>query len=192
MSIRILKFSWAAAVLVTFAVAALSQESGILQRVPDLQKKAAAASSGTLGCGIGTMRLVTSQGEVTVRSGLDPIQVFGDTIQSSDLFTLLRSRSESNRSGKAGPMSGQVSTLCCVCLIALSHSKDPEAVGVIAELLTDKHDGIRGWAAVALYRLGDDSDTLQKKVTAIQFPKAAIDSAAARGVQPPSWIQRAK
>lgn len=188
MSIRLLLPSGTTAVLIALATAALSHEHGILQRVPELQKVAASGSA--LGCGWGSIRLVTSQGEITVATGLDPIHVFGTTIQSSDLLMLLRSRIESNRSGKPGPMSGEVSSLCYVCLDVLSHSKDPEVVVVIADLLTDEDDVIRGWAAIALYRISAASESLQRKVGAIRFPQAAIDSARSRGEPPPVWIQR--
>jgi hypothetical protein len=168
------------------------EEPAILQKVADLQKTAYAANQGVLGCGDGTIRLLTSKGEVDFTSGLDAIQVFGNPIKTSDLFALLKSRSESNRSGKPGPMSGDVTDLCFVCLSTLSCSKDTESIPVVADLLTDKEDAIRGWAAIALYRLGRSSEDLLKKVSAIQFPKMAVESATARGEQPPSWVVKAK
>jgi hypothetical protein len=164
----------------------------ILERVPELQKKASLANKGTLGCGVGKITLLTSRGEVTTSCGLDPVQVFGNPIKTSDLISLLKSRSVSNQSGKPGPMSGQVSDLCGVCLYALSYAKDPEVIPAIADLLTDKDDVVRGWAAIALYRLGSSSDELRKKIEVIPFPAAATASAGARGEQAPTWVTRAK
>jgi HEAT repeat protein len=89
-------------------------------------------------------------------------------------------------------MSGQVSDLCGVCLYALSYAKDPEVIPAIADLLTDKDDVVRGWAAIALYRLGSSSDELRKKIEVIPFPAAATASAGARGEQAPTWVTRAK
>ena len=164
----------------------------VLDRVLELQKKASLANKGALGCGFGHITLLTSRGEVTATCGLDPIHVFGHRVKTSDLLSLLRSRSESNQSGKAGPMSSKVSDLCYVCFYTLSHSKDPEAIPVIAELLTDKEDVIRGCAAIALYRLGSSSEELRKRAEVIPFPATAIASAEARGNQAPSWVTRAK
>lgn len=188
MRTRLLVLIGTAALLITLATAASSQDRGILDRVPELQKIAAASSRGAMGCGPALSLLVTSQG-VVAAPGIDAFHVFGGTIQSADLLTLLRSRSESNRTGKPGPMSGQVSDLCYVCLDVLSHSREPEAVVVISELLTDEDHTIRGRAAMALYRIGAADESLQRKVGAIRFPQAAIDSA---GEQPPPWVQTAE
>lgn len=174
-----------------FATQGFCAES-ILERVPELQKKASLAGKGALGCGVGKITLVTSRGEVTASCGLDPIQVFGNPVKTTDLLTLLKSRSESNQSGKSGPMSGEVGSLCYVCLSALSYSKDPDVIPGIADLLTDKDDVIRGWVAIALYRLGRASEELRKKIEVIPFPAAAIGSAGGRGEKAPSWVTRAK
>jgi hypothetical protein len=164
----------------------------ILERVPELQKKASLASGGALGCGIGTIKLLTGRGEVTASCGLDPIHVFGNLIKTTDLLALLKSRAESNQSGKPGPMSREVSALCYVCLDALSYSEDPDVIPAIADLLTDKDDAVRGWAVIALYRLGSASEELRKKIQVIPIPPAASANARARGEQAPSWVTRAK
>lgn len=167
----------------------IAQEKGpLLERVPQLQATAYKANRGALGCGIGTLRLVTSRGEVTAQTGLDPIHVFGKTVKTSDLIALLKSRAESNRTGKPGPMSGDVVDLCYVCLSALAESKEPNAIPVLAELLADKEATIRGWAVIALFRLGDADEGLRAEIRKVAFPKAALDSAGARGKQPPAWL----
>ncbi|MBX6315008.1 MAG: hypothetical protein IRY99_19150 [Isosphaeraceae bacterium] len=125
---------------------------------------------------------------VTAQTGLDPIHVFGPAVRTADLLALLKSRAESNRTGKPGPMSGKVSDLCYVCLSALAVSKEPDAIPVLAELLADEDDTIRGWAAIALFRLGDADEGLRAEIRKVRFPKAALDSAGARGKQPPAWL----
>jgi hypothetical protein len=181
--------------LVIGAVASVSPrvfaDEAVLKRVPQLQQTAAKAIRGELGCGVGTLKLVTSRGEVAARCGLDPIQVFGNPVKTADLIALLKSRAESNRTGKPGPMSGQVSDLGYVCLYALSLSKDPEAIPVIAQLLTDKDDTIQGWAVIALYKLGAD-EKLRNEVRKIRFPKEAVERAASNGQKPPPWVETAK
>lgn len=108
--------------------------------------------------------MITSQGKISVQSGLDPIHVFGNTIVVSDIHELLKSRADSNHTENKGPMSGEVSDLCYVTLYTLSLAKDPVSIPVIVDLLTDKDDTIRGSAAIVLYRIGNSTDKLQKQV----------------------------
>ncbi|MBC8869320.1 MAG: HEAT repeat domain-containing protein [Planctomycetes bacterium] len=169
----------------------LPREEAILANTPKLQERAKLASSGALGCGVGRLTLITSKGQVEVSTGLDPMHVFGNPVRVSDLLTLLRARVESNKTGVQGPMSGDASDLCYVCLYTLSFANDPKSVPVIAQLLTDDSDVTRGWAAIALYDLGDRSEALRAEIKKTVFPKAAVDSAAARGRKPPAWVRTA-
>ena len=86
-------------------------------------------------------------------------------------------------------MSGEVGDLTYVVLYTLSLAKDGDSVPVIAELLKDKQDVIRGWSAIALYEIAGFSEQLRVKIEAVKFPQAAVDSVKARGVEPPPWIQ---
>ena len=133
-------------------------EDSVLERVRHLQETAKAAAGGELGCGMGTVTLITSGGQVVAECDLDPILVFGRVIEVSDLHLLLAARAESNRNGAGGPMSGEVSELCSVCLLTLSLAGDPESVGAIAPLLDDPSDVVRGWAAIALFRMARADD----------------------------------
>ena len=125
----------------------------ILARVPELQDTARKSNCGALGCGSGTMTLVTSRGEVAFDTGLDSIQVFGPHAKASDLLALLESRAESNRSWTGGPMSGEVADLCFVALHTLADAPEPLAIPVMAELTQDSHEMISQWAEFSLTKL---------------------------------------
>jgi hypothetical protein len=164
-------------------------EEQLLEKVPQLQDTARRANRGQLGSGIGTVTLITSRGQVKAESGLDPIRVFGSTIKVSDLLPLLEARAQFNRTGISNPMSGEVSALTYVVLYTLSLAKDQATIPVIVELLEDQDDVIRGWSAIALYEIAKFSDQSRGKIQAIKFPKPAVDSAKARGKEPPLWVQ---
>jgi len=179
----------AAAVLPLLSVVCLAQEN-LLERVPQLQEKARRANAGALGCGIGFIVLHTSRGPLVATGSADPVHVFGPSVHVSDLLTLLEARAEFNRTGAANPMSGEVSDLAYVTLYTLSLAQDPDAIPFIAELLKDKDEVVRGWAAIALYKLAEREE-LRLKVKEITFPQAAIHSAKSRGNEPPEWVRTA-
>jgi hypothetical protein len=164
-------------------------EERLLEKVPQLQDTARRANRGQLGSGIGTVTLITSRGQVKAQSNLDPIQVFGPTIKVSDLLPLLDARAESNRTGVVNPMSGDVSDLTYVALYTLSLAKDDASIPVIVELLKDQESAIHGWSAIALYDIAKFSDQTRGKIQTVKFPKRAVDSAKARGREPPPWVQ---
>lgn len=184
-----LKYSLIISSFVLFLCSNGACETDLLKKVPKLQKTAQRSSGGAMGCGIGTITLITSKGKISVQSGLDPIHVFGHIIVVADLIELLKSRAESNRTGNKGPMADEVSNLCYVILDTLSLAKDPASISVIADLLTDKDDTVRGWAAIALYRMGNSDSELQEQIQKIIFPKMAIESAHGRGEKPPRWVK---
>jgi hypothetical protein len=161
----------------------------LLDRVPQLQETARRANGGELGCGVGFFTLITSRGEVKASGGLDPVQVFGRTIKVADLLPLLEARAAFNHSGAANPMSGQVTDLTFVVLYTLARAKDPDSISVIAELLKDREDGIRGWAAIALYDIAKSDEGLKAKIQKIEFPESAVVSARGRGNPPPDWVR---
>jgi hypothetical protein len=165
-----------------------SQED-LLSRVPELQDTARLATGGAKGCGRGTVTLVTSQGEIVVGTGLDPIHVFGRKIVVADLLLLLNARIRANQNGEQNQMSGEVSNLGYVILSTLAMSKDPTVIPVIAGLLNDKDEVIRGWSVIALFRLGESSEELLKTIEIITFPQAAVQSANGRSVQIPKWAK---
>lgn len=101
--------------------AVLAQENYLAQ-VPQLQETAHLANGGAKGCGHGTFTLITSNGEITVSSGLDPIHVFGQKIAVADLLKLIQARVDSNKTGIENPMSGDVSDLVYVILSIFSQS----------------------------------------------------------------------
>jgi hypothetical protein len=165
-----------------------AQES-LLGKVPKLQETARRANAGALGCGFGKVTLITSRGQLDTFMASDPIHVFGRTIRVSDLLPLLEARAEANRSGAENPMSGEVGDLTYVILYTLSRAKDPDSIPVIAELLKDKGETIRGWAAIALYEIAESGEELRAKIKEIRFPQPAVDSAKARSTKPPAWVQ---
>jgi len=140
------------------------QSVSILERVPELQETARQANAGSLGCGGGTITLMTSRGEVKAKSGLDPVHVFGPKIDVSDIHILLQSRVDSNRTGRPGPMSGEVGDLCYVCLYTLSLAKDPESIPVLVPLLRDTNGTVCRWTAVALKAIADSDPALKKAI----------------------------
>jgi hypothetical protein len=164
-------------------------QADLLSKVPQLQQIAKRANAGVLGDGTGTLTLLTSRGRLTVKAGLDPIHVFGNTVRVSDVLVLLKARAAFIRTGAVNPMSGDVSDLAFVVLETLSFAKDPESIPVIADLLQDTDDVIRGWAAIALYRIAESNEELKATVRQIAFPRAAVHSAQARGEQPPVWLK---
>ena len=62
-------------------------------------------------------------------------------------------------------------------------------IPVISELLDDKAEGVRAWAAIALFRLAESDVDLQKKIEEITFPKTALQSAKGRSVEAPVWTK---
>lgn len=178
--------------IVVVALVAAHQSRSFIDRVPELQRTAVVAAGGGLGCGVGVQKVDTSRGVVKVATSLDPIHVFGHTVEAAELLTLLKSRADSNRTGKPGPMSGQVARLCALCMGVLAASKEPDAVPVLAELLADSDDTVRGVAAFALFRLGDLDEELRPAIRKVNFPDAAIKSAAAHSARPPTWLGSGK
>lgn len=164
-------------------------QGDLLSRVPKLQENARLSNGGAKGCGRGTITLLTSRGEIKAASNLDPIHVFGKKIVIADLLTLLRARVEANRTGKSNPMSGKVSDLVYVILSIFAKSQDPTVIPDVTDLLEDKDGVIRGWAAIALFRLGESSDELRETIEKITFPKAAVQSANGTSVPTPAWVK---
>lgn len=164
-------------------------QNDLLSRVPQLQETARSANGGASGCGEGAISLVTNRGNIVVGSGLDAIHVFGNKIIVADLLVLLEARIESNRTGEQNPMSGEVGDLAYVILSTLAESKDSTVIPVIAKLLDDKEDTIRGWSTIALLNLAKADKRLLKMVAEITFPKAAAQSAKARSVDLPTWVK---
>ena len=167
----------------------VSAQEGLLEKVPQLQETARRANRGELGHTIGTVSMITSRGVVEVQAGWDPVRVFGQPIKISEVLPLLKARAEFNRTGVVNPMSGQVTDLTYVILYTLSLAKEADAIPVLAELLNDKERAICGWAAIALYETAKFSEAVRDKIQTVKFPKAAVDSAKARGREPPFWIQ---
>ena len=161
----------------------------ILSRAQELEAVAKKAAGGSMGCGVGTLTLITSRGRVRILTGLDPIHVLGNSVASADLLTLLRARIESNRSGQPGPMSGSVSRLVGLSLYLLSVAKEPEAVEVSAALLADPDAKIRKSAAINLYELGDRRPRLRPEIRRLHLPEQALQEAASDGHAPPAWLR---
>lgn len=136
------------------AVVSAPSPNPILESVPQRQQKAYLSNRGALGCGR-TLTINTSHGALTLKTGLDPIHVFGSRVAATDLLVLLEARVESNRSWFRGPMSGEVGDLCYVCLKTLALAGEPAAIPIMAELTEDKDETIHQWAAIGLNRLAE-------------------------------------
>lgn len=164
-------------------------QTDLLSRVPELQKTAQRAGGGAMGCGSGTVTLVTSRGEIKLETGLDPIHVFGGRIVIADLLPLLKARIEANRTGEQNPMSGDVGQLTALTISIVAMSKEADTIPLIAALLEDKDDVIRGIAAISLIKLAEVSEDLRREIEQVTFPKAAVISAEGRGVKLPTWAK---
>ena len=164
-------------------------QNDLLNRVPELQETARQAAGGAKGCGSGTLTLVTSRGEIKMRTGLDPIHVFGRRIVVADLLPLLKARVEANRTGEENPMSGDVSQLTALTVSIVAMSQEAEAITIIAALLEDKDDPVRGISAISLFKLAETSEDFRREIQQISFPKAAVISAEGRGVKLPAWAK---
>jgi hypothetical protein len=127
----------------------------ILEVVPELQHTAMAANGGALGCGMGTITIATSSGELQLSTGSDPIHVFGRRVDIANIHKLLQSRVHSNKTGKPGPMSKDVDDLCYVSLSLLAAAKDIESVPILIPLLTDKSETVRRFTTSALIAIAD-------------------------------------
>lgn len=156
-----------------------------------LASTASASSRGELGCGRGTIRLHTGKGVVNLQTGLDGYHVFGRDIYVSRLVSLLRDRTTANRRG-FGPMAGNKDSLSYVVLDLLGSSGDPAAIDAAGALLTDSNDVVRGWAAIALDRLGDMRADLRPAIASYTFPPAAVASASSRGEDRRPWLDTPK
>ena len=164
-------------------------QNDFLSRIPELQETARQAAGGAEGCGKGTITLVTSRGEIKLVTGLDPIHVFGRKIVVAELLPLLKARIESNRKGEQNPMSGDVGNLAALTVSIVAKSQETEAIFLIAALLEDKDDTIRGASAISLINLAEVSEDLRREIEQIAFPKAAVISAGGRGVNIPTWAK---
>ncbi len=139
-------------------------QNDLLSRVPELQETARLAAGGAKGCGSGTLILVTSRGEIQMRTGLDPIHVFGRRIIVADLLPLLKARVEANRTGEKNPMSGDVGQLTALTVSIVAMSQEAEAIPIIAALLEDKDDPIRGISAISLFKFSARDKNKVKKI----------------------------
>jgi hypothetical protein len=164
-------------------------QDDLLNRVPQLQETARQANGGALGCGAGSIKLVTSRGEITIGVGLDPIHVFGGKIVVADLLTLLKARVEAIRTGKQNPMSGEVNDLIYVILSVLQQSKDPEVIPVIGQLLEDHNEHVVFLASGTLQEIAKYGKELQFEVEKLVFPKTAVDLYRTKGVKLPDWAK---
>ncbi len=153
-----------------------------------LARTASRSASGAMGCGVGFISLETSRATLKLRTGLDAIHTFGHTVRVPDLVSLLEQRAASKARGY-GPMAGRKSALCYVILDVLGDSGDPTVIQPIAKLLTDDSEVVRGWAAIALFRLGTANPELRSAIRQIEFPEAAVSSAVARGEPKPDWLE---
>ncbi len=160
-----------AVTLTAFAGNNFAQDD-LLSKIPELQRIARLSNSGALGCGPSDFSIV-----------------FRGNVRVSDLMPLLEARAKANRTGEQNTMSGEVSDLVYVILSGLPHFKDATVIPVIEELLKDKDEVIRGWSAIALFRLAEQSEDLQKKIEEITFPKAAVLGATSRGEKLPAWAK---
>jgi hypothetical protein len=169
---------------------AFAQNNDLLNRVRELQETASKASGGVLGCGVGgTIQIKTSRGNISAYIGDDAIYVFGREIAVRDLLVLIKSRIESNSTGKVNQMSGEVGSLIYVIMDVLSLSKDPESVPVIGELLADQNDRIVQYSYFALLKLGKSDPGLQKQVENIVFPESAVKILKSYGIKLPVWAK---
>jgi hypothetical protein len=160
----------------------------ILERIPDLDDRAALAVTGQLGCGgHAETILVTSRGVRVSKEVSDGRRVFGLNIKTAELIELLKARCLSNRTGQ-GPMAGRKTSLCYVILDALSHSADPDAIPVIGELLLDPEETTSSFAALALFTIGNEADELRSSIGQVRFPRKAAAGAVAGGHEIPKWL----
>lgn len=147
-------------------------QDDLLKRVPELQRIARLSNSGALGCGPSDFSVV-----------------FGAKVKVSQLRRLLEARVEFNRTGEQNPMSGDVSDLVYAILSELPFYKDKSVIAAVTELLNDKNEVIRGWSAISLFRMANESDELRKQIQKIAFPSTAVLGATSRGEKLPTWAK---
>ena len=85
-------------------------------------------------------------------------------------------------------MSGEVRALCYVCIDLLSRAKDEGSIPILASLLEDSVDSVRGGAAAALFRIAKQDKELKKQIEKIEFPKASLSRVRSTGSPQPSWV----
>ena len=147
----------------------------ILEKVPDLRKTAQGTNAENPSCGIGTVTLITSQGEVNAVCTSDSANVFGREIKISDILALLQARIESSRTG-TGPMSGEVKELCRSCLSILLLASDPRSMPVIKSLLDDHDETIRELATIALLSIAGKDRKLREQIRQVSFSNATAET----------------
>ncbi|HEX8367728.1 MAG TPA: hypothetical protein VF604_04100 [Pyrinomonadaceae bacterium] len=74
-----------------------------------------------------------------------------------------------------------------ISLVAMS--QEQEAIPIIAALLADEDDRIRGAAAISLIKMAEVSEDLRRQIEQISFPKAAVISAKGRSLEVPIWLR---
>ncbi|WFB37484.1 HEAT repeat domain-containing protein [Kiritimatiellota bacterium B12222] len=139
-------------------------KKGILEVVRELELTARAANGGALGCGSGGIMIKTESGSELYETGLDPMHVFGDTVDIKDVHKLLNSRANYSLTGKPGPMSGEVSTLCYVSLNIIALAKDKSSLPIIIPLLNDESEIIRSFTIKALKEIAEEHPETKESI----------------------------
>ncbi len=136
----------------------------ILENAEDLERIAKAASSGLSGCGDGSFQFLDHSGRARrIFSGLDPIHVFGDSIDAKVLSKFLEARIDANQH-KGGPMEGERQFLLNTILNVVELSEDDRFFDLLPPLLEDPIPAVRLSVQGAMLSIADRNPARRPQV----------------------------
>lgn len=127
----------------------------IPENAASLEQIAMSSSFGLMGCGDGVFHFVDHSGRTRrIFSGLDPIHVFGDSIDAKTLAMFLEARAKANED-KEGAMYGERRFLLITILDVVKLSEDAHFIDLLAPLLYDPLPEVHASVQSALLCIGD-------------------------------------
>ncbi len=129
-------------------------------------------------------KVVTQKGDVEILAPCGLVKALGTPVRVADLIALFESRVETNRTGRSGPMAGNVEGVIYFGGDILYESQAKEAIPVMSRLLSDPDPKNASSIAMCLFAMGQTNPTLRSEVQKLSFPyKAIVDQHA------PAWAK---
>jgi HEAT repeat protein len=154
---------------------------GVLKRAAEIRREVSRAAGEDC---MQSAYMITSSGIKEVREWCAAIRPFGNPLYASDILLLFQARADSNRTGKAGPMSGDAfSVIINYCGSLLVQAGAREAIPVLGALLHDPSKEIRRAAAFLLFAMGAQYPDLRHKITSFKFSRQLLGD-----VKAPPWL----
>jgi len=174
-------------VILVFGVAAFSQVN-YLNRVPELQETARKSTGGAMGCGKGSVRLITSDGKLRIAPNMDVLHVFGRNVDVAGVLDLLKARVVSNRTKISNPMSGELKSLFHVIFEVVRYAREEASVSLLEHLLNDDNARVKYGAFWVLLDLAKKDETIRKRIMEIKFSEEFKKGQYGQKINLPEWI----